>query len=336
MAAEDTLRYFEDIEPGETFLSGPLALTRASILSFAALYDPQPFHLDEAAARESVLGGLAASGWQTTAVGMRLFYEGFVRHVASMGAPGVDEGRWVRPVRPDDPLMLRIAITDKRASASRPDRGFVSVALDLRDGSDKTVMTQRFAMMVQRRGATQAARPLPPVPLGVAPTGLPDPDPMLTGFLGEIAIGHEAQLGAQLFTPEAIVTFASAYDPQYFHLDADLAKTSHFGGLVASGWQTAAMWMKTYIAARDRSGAHRHALGLPVAVGGPSPGFSAMKWTRPVHAGETITFGMTLKSKRSLLRPGWGLVETHNTGHAADGTLVFCFDGRLLWPVAPD
>jgi acyl dehydratase len=335
VAEDDTLRYFEDIEPGETFLSGPLVLTRESIRSFAMLYDPQPFHLDEAAARASVLGGLAASGWQTTAVGMRLYYDGFVRHIASMGAPGIDEGRWVKPVRPDDPLMLRIAITDKRASASRPDRGFISVMLDLRDGSDETVMTLRFAMIVQRRHATQAVRPPPSMGLGAAPAGLPDPDPMLTGFLEEIEIGHATILGSQLFTPEAIVTFASAYDPQYFHLDAERAKDSHFGGLVASGWQTAAMWMKSYIAARDRSGELRQSRGLPVAVGGPSPGFSALKWPRPVHAGETITFGMSLTSKRALPRPGWGLVQTHNTGHAADGSLVFSFDGRLLWPLAP-
>src|ERR1700712_5027688 len=106
------LRTFEDIEPGESVRSGPVAVTREAILAFAQIYDPQPFHLDEAAADESLLEGLAASGWHTTAMSMRLFYDGFVRHVASMGAPGIDEARWLRPVRPGDQLSLLLTVAD--------------------------------------------------------------------------------------------------------------------------------------------------------------------------------------------------------------------------------
>ncbi|WP_158808871.1 MaoC/PaaZ C-terminal domain-containing protein [Beijerinckia sp. L45] len=328
------LRYFEDIEPGESVRSGPVAVTREAILAFAQIYDPQPFHLDEAAASDSLLGGLAASGWHTTAMGMRLFYEGFVRHVASMGAPGIDEARWLRPVRPGDQLSLVTTIVDKRVSASRPDRGFLAIALDLRNGADDSVMTQRFSMIVQRRGTGHAASVSAYVPPLATGSSIPPADPTLTAFYEDAEIGHETQLGSQLFTPEAIITFATAYDPQYFHLDAEAAKASHFGGLIASGWQTAAFWMKHYIAARTRSTEARESARLSAAVGGPSPGFNDLKWIRPVQAGDTITYSLKVTGKRPTSRAGQGLILTENTGRTADGTLVFSFEGRLIWPMA--
>lgn len=325
------LRTFEDIAAGEVIRAGPIHVTREAIIAFAQMYDPQPFHLDEAAAARSLLGGLAASGWQTAAFGMRLFYDGFVSHIASMGSPGLDEVRWTRPVRPGDDLSLVLTTGETRASASKPDRGFVAVTLDIRNGAGETVMIQRCPVIVQRRGAVQAGA-------GVAaarvPTiaALPPADPMLTAPYDDVAIGHESTFGTQLFTPELITGFAKLYDPQYFHLDAEAAKASHFGGLIASGWQTAAFWMKHYLGARQRSTEARTAMGLDAAVGGPSPGFTNLKWIRPVHAGTAITYGMTITGRRKTSRPGWGLISTSNTGRGADGTLAFSFDGKLLWP----
>ena len=326
---------FEDIEPGTIVRSKAIVLTREAIVAFATMYDPQPFHLDEAAAKASILDGLAASGWQTTAVAMRLFFDCLVKDVASMGSPGFDEVRWVRPVRPDDPLSLICTVKSKRESASKPDRGFVDIHLDLRNGADETVMVQRGPVILQKRGAIQQGAPVP-FELDVLTPEPPTPevDLILTAFFDEAPIGHETVLGTQLFTPELIKNFASLYDPQYFHLDAEAAKQSHFGGLIASGWQTGAFWMKHYIAARDRSGAARAASGLPVAVGGPSPGFTAIKWLRPVHAGQRVTYRLKIRDKRKILRGGWSLIMTENTGHAQDGTLVFSFQGKMLWPAA--
>ena len=324
---------FEDIEPGTIYRAGPINLSRAAIIAFAELYDPQPFHLDEAAAAASPLGGLAASGWQTVAIGMRLFFDGFVKHIASMGAPGVDEVRWIRPVRPDDALSLVLTIGAKRGSASRPDRGFVEVHLDIRNGADESVMTQRGSVIVQKRGAVQQGRPRLHVPATpIAPVAVSEVDPMLAAPFDDVEIGHTATLGTQRFTPELIIAYATLYDPQYFHLDAEAAKASHFGGLIASGWQTAACWMKHYIAARVRSTEARAAAGLPIAIGGPSPGFTNMKWLRPVHAGDAVTYGFEITAKRKTGRDGWGIVATRNFGHAADGTPVFGFDSRLMWP----
>lgn len=330
----EPIYFFEDCRKGETFRAGPFPVTRESIISFAEAYDPQAFHLDEAAASASLLGGLAASGWQTVAIGMRLFFDGLVKDAASMGSPGFEEVRWVRPVRPGDDLDLVVTIGETRLSQSRPDRGFVDMHLDLRNAAGKTVMTQRGPVIVQRRGAIQSGRPPPaPSPGPAAPIVTPPVDLTLTAFFEDIDIGHETVLGTQLFTPDAIVAYAKLYDPQYFHVDADAAKTSHFGGLVASGWQTAAYWMKHHIGARHRSAEARTAAQQPVAVPGPSPGFSNVKWLRPVHAGQTVTYSQTITGKAPTGRPGWGMLTSSNAGHLSDGTLAFAFEGRMLWPL---
>ncbi len=330
------LMTFEDIEIGVVARSEPATLTREAIVAFAQTYDPQPFHLDEAAGAVSLLGGLAASGWQTNALGMRLLCDSWLSRVASMGAPGVEEVRWLRPVRPGDPLTLEVEVTGKRESASRHDRGFPYVVLTLRNGASETVMTQRGPIIVARRGATPAPAPRPAAPaIAVLPPAPAEANLMLTAFFPELSIGLGATLGTQRFTPELIKAFAVLYDPQPFHVDEAAAATSAFGGLIGSGWQTAAFWMRHYIAARSRSSEARAAAGLPAAVGGPSPGFFNMRWLRPVRAGDEITYGLRITGLRRAGRSNWGMVLTENTGHAADGTLVFSFEGRLLWPVAP-
>ena len=332
-----TLMTFEDIELGVAARSEPATLTREAIVAFAQTYDPQPFHLDEAAGAASLLGGLAASGWQTSALGMRLLTDSWLSRVAGMGAPGVDEVRWLRPVRPGDALTLEIEVTAKRESASRPDRGFLTLVLTLRNGAGETVMTQRGPMIVARRGAAPPAPARRAVAPAVAalPPASAEADPMLTAFFPDLSIGLGATLGTQRFTPEIIRAFAVLYDPQPFHIDEAAAATSVFGGLIGSGWQTAAFWMRHYIAARSRSSEARAAAGLPAAVGGPSPGFVNMRWLRPVRAGEEITYRLRITGLRRAGRSNWGMVLTENTGHAADGTLVFSFEGRLLWPLAP-
>jgi acyl dehydratase len=118
-------RYFEDYRKGEVFEGGDYAITREEIVDFASRYDPQPFHLDEAAATASIYGGLIASGWMTCSVMMRILVDEFISPLSSMGSPGVDEVRWLKPVRPGDRLRARIEVLDARRSTSRPDRGVV-------------------------------------------------------------------------------------------------------------------------------------------------------------------------------------------------------------------
>jgi acyl dehydratase len=119
------MRYFEDFTVGETIELGSYTIGRDEIVAFAAQWDPQPFHLDEAAARETPFGGLIASGWHTTVIFMRLLVEGLLNSAASLGSPGLDELRWLKPVRPGDTLRPRVTVLEATPSARNPNRGTV-------------------------------------------------------------------------------------------------------------------------------------------------------------------------------------------------------------------
>jgi len=120
------LLYFEDFKPGQIFEAGPYEVTKDEIFEFARAFDPQPHHLDEEAAKQSMLGGLAASGWHVCAMAMRMFCDAVLSRAASQGAPGIEEARWMKPVRPGDVLRLEIEIVETRPSKSKP-IGFVKL-----------------------------------------------------------------------------------------------------------------------------------------------------------------------------------------------------------------
>jgi len=122
---ERVTRYFEDYVPGLTVDCGTFSVSEAEIVAFAREYDPQPFHVDPVGAKDGPFGGLIASGWQTTSRMMRLLVEHFVSPETSLGAAGVDEIRWPRPVRPGDTLHVVATVVEARRSSSRPDRGIV-------------------------------------------------------------------------------------------------------------------------------------------------------------------------------------------------------------------
>jgi acyl dehydratase len=147
--------YWEDISEGSVAEYGPRFVTRDEIVAFATEFDPQPFHLDEDAARASLLGGLCASGWHTCCIMMRLIADGFLLDSASMGAPGVDEVKWLVPVRPGDSLTVRRNVLGTRVSKSRPEMGLVSLLFEVLNQNGTCVMTLRTTMMLARRAAGQ-------------------------------------------------------------------------------------------------------------------------------------------------------------------------------------
>jgi acyl dehydratase len=151
----------------------------------------------------------------------------------------------------------------------------------------------------------------------------------MIGWFEDIAIGERREIGAHTFTAEEIIRFAKAYDPQPFHVDAEAAKASQFGALCASGWHTAAIWMRLNVA--DIAARGRLAGLDPASVMGPSPGFQDLTWSKPVYAGDTITFDSTVVEKRPLAsRPVFGLVTHHNTGRNQAGMKVFAFTGHVF------
>jgi acyl dehydratase len=145
--------HWEDFAAGQSYELGSREIGRDEIVAFAREYDPQPFHTDEAAANESIYGGLIASGWQTASVYMRLLYDGLIHRTAGMGSPGVDELRWLAPVRPGDTLTARLTIDDVRPSSSKPDRGFIMTRGEIANQRGEPVLSLKAAMMIRRRHA---------------------------------------------------------------------------------------------------------------------------------------------------------------------------------------
>ena len=143
--------HWEDFKPGAVAVYGPRLVTREEIVAFAAEFDPQPMHLDEAAASATMLGGLSASGWHICCLLMRMIADGFLHESNSMGAPGVDEVRWLKPLRPGTQIRVRATVLDKRASGSRPEMGFVKFFYEVLDEQDAVVTTLVCSMMIARR-----------------------------------------------------------------------------------------------------------------------------------------------------------------------------------------
>ncbi|MFN5510958.1 MAG: MaoC family dehydratase [Burkholderiales bacterium] len=144
-------RWFEDYVVGETARFGDTRVSEAEVLDFAGRFDPQSFHLDAQAARESIYGGIIASGWHTASMAMRMMVDHYISTQASMGSPGIDELRWLRPVRPGDRLRMQVTVIDSRASQSKPDRGMVQFLQEVLNQDDVTVMTLKGWGMYRRR-----------------------------------------------------------------------------------------------------------------------------------------------------------------------------------------
>ncbi len=147
----DSKLHWEDFKLGAVAIYGPRLVTREEIIAFAAEFDPQPMHLDEAAAANTLLGGLGASGWHSCCLMMRIIADGFILNSTSMGAPGVDEVKWLRPLRPGTHVRVRATVLDVRASKSRPERGLVKFKFEMIDDADTLLSEQVNTLILARR-----------------------------------------------------------------------------------------------------------------------------------------------------------------------------------------
>jgi len=143
--------YFEDFPPGDVRESPPRTITREEMVEFARQYDPQPFHLDDEAAKKTIYGGLIGSGWLTVSVMMRLLWDTMLKDTVSLGSPGSDEIRWLKPVRPGDTLRARFTVVEAIPSRSKPDRGVVKTFTEILNQHGEVVMTMRGLGMFGRR-----------------------------------------------------------------------------------------------------------------------------------------------------------------------------------------
>jgi acyl dehydratase len=146
-----TMIHLEDFAPGQVHPLGRHTVSRDEIVAFARAWDPQPFHLDEEAAGASIYRGLIASGWHTVCVFMRLFADGLLNRAAAMGSPGVDEVRWLQPVRPGDTLEARLEVLEVRPSRSKPDRGVIRARCVVANQDGEEVLTMQAVVLFRRR-----------------------------------------------------------------------------------------------------------------------------------------------------------------------------------------
>lgn len=149
-------RYFEDFVEGEVFEFGDRLISAEEIVAFAREYDPQSFHTDAEAARESSFGGLVASGWMTGSVMMRMMCDHFISPASAMGSPGLDQLRWLQPVRPGDRLRARVTILGLQRSRSKPDRGVLSLRQEAINQSGEVVMSIESRALMRCRPLASA------------------------------------------------------------------------------------------------------------------------------------------------------------------------------------
>ena len=147
---------FEDFPPGHFGTFGPRRVTREEILAFAAEFDPQPMHLDEEAAKRTMLKGLAASGWHLCSIMMRMMCDGYIGRTASLGSPGVNEVRWLAPLRPGDDITLDVEVTEARISRSRPGTGIVTFKTLARNAAGQALCEMVSPIIVARRAGAAA------------------------------------------------------------------------------------------------------------------------------------------------------------------------------------
>lgn len=146
-----TTRWFEDYAQGSAWEFGPLEVDEAEVIDFGRRFDPQPFHVDPVAAATGPYGGLIASGWHTCSLMMRLLAEQYLSPASSLGSPGVDELRWVLPVRPGDELTLKTTVREARRSRSKPDRGLVRTYVELVNQHGDVVLSLLAMNLVRTR-----------------------------------------------------------------------------------------------------------------------------------------------------------------------------------------
>ncbi|MEP3048268.1 MAG: MaoC family dehydratase [Roseibium sp.] len=144
---------FEDFEPGQSYDLGSLEVSRSDIIEFASEFDPQPFHMDDTAGTESLLGGLAASGWHTCGLVMRLLATGLLNRSTCQGSPGIARLKWLKPVFPNDTLIAEARIVGAKELRSKPDLGLVTVEVTARNQANASILYWENAILFRRRKA---------------------------------------------------------------------------------------------------------------------------------------------------------------------------------------
>jgi acyl dehydratase len=322
---------FEDFKPGEIRRYGQYQMTAEEIVDFATQFDPQPFHLSQEAGRKSILGGLSASGWHTCSALIRMGVDDWITQSTCIAGMGIEENRWLAPVRPGDVLTAEMTTVAKSDISSRPEAGVVKFATILRDQTGREVLTQKATTLFGRREPLAERPPSGPRKAHEPePERIDDAEAALPDYYEKVRVGAFADLGVTHFTADIIQLYAEKYDPLPFHMDEEVGRAHPLGALSAAGFHTASCWMGHFIAARRASA--RGGI-LPDRA---SPGFTDMVWRRAVLVGDRISYSTQVMSKRLTSKPGMGVVRSRNRGVNQRGEVVMEFYASVFSPVGEE
>ena len=323
VSADDRL-FWEDFAVGQVMTFGQCKISREDILGFARHYDPQPFHIDEQAARLTMLKGLAASGWHVCTIFMRMLHDGLLSRCRFAGLYAIEEIKWRVPVRPGDQLSGRVVCLDTQPHSGRPGRGLCTFFCESISAHGHPVMSWRLQLEFARRdgAADNSTTPESEARSSTAPR-LPGDHGIK--FFEDACRGDEIMLGSYEFSPDKIVRFNETYTRQPIHPDATP------GRLSASGWHVTAIWMKQLVRYYMREAQKSRAVGRPVPLLGPSLGIKRLQWHSPVYADDVLTFSCWVERKiNAVSKPGWGLLVVGADALNANNQCVTSFFSQLF------
>lgn len=316
--------FWEDFKVGQIFTFGQHEVSREDIITFARQFDPQPVHINEQAAKFTMLRGLAASGWHSCAIFMSMLQDGLLSRSRFAGTHEIEKIKWVAPVRPGDVLSGHVTCVGIAPVTGQPHLGLCSFDCETLNGSGHKVMSWRAHMYFERRGGEDCSSGVSPKPDRGSTVVRIQNDNALN-FFEHVSLGDEIALGSYTFSAERIKAFNQVYGPHPAHFETKP------GQLSASGFHVTGAWMRRLIRYYLHEGQKRRAAGYSVPQLGPSPGIKHLKWHSPVHAGDVLTFKCWAERKvEATSKAGWGLLHAGSEIYNQHGEVVVSFFAQLF------
>lgn len=327
-------RYWEDIEAGEIIPLGTAGMSRDAIVAFASEFDPQQVHLDEEAAKNTLLRAQAASGWHTCVVVNQLFEAAVAECHLTLMVAGAEDIRWRKPVRPGDSLSGRVVILEKAECACSRDAGTCRAVVEVTNQCLDVVASWHTDCIVSRRGKTprdeSALCPLrrvrpPRVPSLHAERGIK--------FFDDVVIGDAIDLGGYTFDDDRVAGFWQRYQPAQFHPTDPCGDA---GRELANDWHVVSAWMQCIVHYYRRQANSLRQVGSLVPQLGPAAGVKHLRWPVPVKVGETIFYRTWAERKIEIAaRDDWGLLIAGAEGVNVSGQIVVSFYPQMLLQRSP-
>jgi len=329
------MRSWEDYSEGETGSFGRIKVTADTIKRFAVAYDPQPFHLDDGAARATPLRGLAASGWHTCALLMRQVEQQVLSMSGYLGSPGIDDIRWLKPVRPGDILEGKIIWLSKCPCSRRSDVGRWSIAIEAINQSGDLVLRLNGHVLLARRGAAVADVPRSSsccaARLARPPRARRRPGDHLIRYFEDVQQGDEIALGSYDFTTDAIHSYSHNIGTPTGDREPPAHAVGEGSCRRVNGWHIIAAWMRRIVDYYQAEADWLAGKGRPVPLLGPAVGARSLYWLKPVHSGDRITFSSWVEHKlQAGTSSEWGLLVAGAEGVDQKGEVVVSLYPQFL------